>query len=96
MSDKIRVNYPALEDMAKHLEMVADAMSQTAGRSKLFSQQMQDGALVGDAGQTYCEALAIFNDRVTKLLEKYREVAKEIRQAATDMQSADTQAGNQF
>lgn len=96
MSDKIRVNYAALEDMAKNLEFTSASMVQSASLAKTISGQLQDGALVGDAGDTYCEALAIFVQKVTKLSDKYQEVANEIRQAIGDMQSADGQAGSKF
>jgi len=96
MSDKIRVNYPALEDMAKHLQGSADRLAQTAALSQKIAGQMQNGALVGDAGEVYCQALGVFFQRVTKLSEKYMATANEIRQAMSDMQQADGAAGNNF
>ena len=48
MADKIRVNYPALEDMAKHCQMVAERLNQTAALAQKIAGQMQNGALVGE------------------------------------------------
>ena len=96
MSDKIRVNYPALEDMAKHCQMVAERLQQTAAISQKIAGQMQNGALVGEAGSVYVQALGIFYQRVMKLGAKFTEEANDIRQAMNDMQQADNSAGNNF
>jgi uncharacterized protein YukE len=96
MSDKIRVNYPALEDMAKHLQTSSDRLMQTVALANKIAGQMQNGALVGEPGEVYTTALGVFSQRVTKLGEKYMEVANEIRQAMSDMRAADGEAGSKF
>jgi len=96
MSDKIRVNYPALEDMASHLQSSSDRLMQTAALGTKIAGQMQAGAMVGEAGEIYCQALGVFTQRVTKLGEKYMEVANDIRQAMSDMRAADSDAGSKF
>jgi uncharacterized protein YukE len=96
MADQIRANYPALEDMARHCDAVANRLTQTAGLAQKTAAQMQNGALVGKHGDIYTQALGIFFAKVMKLSEKYREVANDIRAAAQDMQRADTTAGAKF
>lgn len=96
MADKIRVNYPALEDMAKHCEMVAQRLAQTGALSQKIAGQMQNGALIGDAGNIYVQALGMFYTKVMKLSEKFREEAKDIKAAMADMMAADNAAGNKF
>ncbi len=96
MADRIRVNYPALEDMAKHCEMVAQRLAQTAATSKKIAGQMQNGALMGEPGEAYVQALGLFFQRVTKLSDKYHEVANDIKQAIADMRAADQKAGSKF
>lgn len=96
MSDKIRVNYPALEDMAKHCQMVSDRLNQTAMLAQKSAGQMQNGALVGPPGEVYVQALGILNYKIAKLSHKFAEVSKDIQQAMVDMQQADSAAGNQF
>jgi WXG100 family type VII secretion target len=96
MSDKIRVNYPALEDMAKHCQMVAERIGQTGAVAQKIAGQMQNGALVGEAGNIYVQALGVFYQRVMKLSAKFTEEANDIRQAMNDMQQADNSAGNNF
>jgi uncharacterized protein YukE len=96
MADKIRVNYPALEDMAKHCQMVAQQLQQTAALAQKIAGQMQNGALVGEPGEVYVQALGMFYQRVVKLSAKFSEEANDIKQAIADMQQADNTAGSKF
>jgi uncharacterized protein YukE len=96
MSDKIRVNYPALEDMAKHCQMVSQQLQQTAAMAQKIAGQMQNGALVGEPGEIYVQALGMFYQRVVKLSAKFSEEANDIKQAIADMQQADNTAGGNF
>ena len=96
MSDKIRVNYPALEDMAKHCQMVSQQLQQTAAMAQKIAGQMQNGALIGEPGEIYVQALGMFYQRVVKLSAKFSEEANDIKQAIADMQQADNTAGGNF
>lgn len=96
MADKIRVNYPALEEMANHCKMVSDRLSQTATMVQKSAAQMQNGALLGPPGDIYVQALSILQVKVNKLSLKFAEEANDIKQAMADMQQADSAAGNQF
>lgn len=96
MADRIRVNYPALEDMAKHCEVVSQRLAQTASTAQKIAGQMQNGALLGEPGEVYSQALGLFFQRVTKLSNKYHEVANDIKQAVADMRAADSSAGSNF
>jgi len=96
MADIIRTNYQALEDMAKQCDTVAQRLAQSAGLAQKIAGQMQNGALIGKHGDVYTQALGMFFSKVMKLSEKYREVAKDVRAAAQDMQRADSTAGHKF
>lgn len=96
MADQIRTNYQALEDMAKQCDNCAIRLSQTAALAQKIVGQMQNGALVGKHGDVYTTAMGLFFTKVMKLSEKYREVAKDIRNASADMQHADSTAGAKF
>ena len=47
MSDKIKLNYPQMEEMAQHLKAVQQRLLQTTRLARTASQEMQGGALVG-------------------------------------------------
>lgn len=95
-SEKIRVNYPALEDMAKHCDQAAQRLQQTASLAGKISAQMQNGALQGEFGETFVQALGVFSQKVNKLATKFTEEAGDIRGAMSDMRAADQKAGSKF
>jgi WXG100 family type VII secretion target len=96
MADKIRVNYPALEDMAKQCDQAAQRIRQTASMANQIAQQMQNGSLQGEFGDIFVQALAVFQTKVNKLADKFSEEAGDIRGAVSDMQTADNAAGGKF
>lgn len=96
MADKIRVNYAALEDMAKHCQTVASQLQQTAQTANKMAAQMQNGALVGKPGDAFVQALGVLAQRTMKLSGKFVEVSNDIKQAMSDMQAADSSAGGNF
>jgi WXG100 family type VII secretion target len=96
MADKIRVNYPALEDMAKQCDQAAQRIRQTASMANQIAQQMLNGALQGEFGDIFVQALGVFQNKVNKLAEKFAEEAGDIRGAMSDMQAADNAAGGKF
>lgn len=97
MSERIRVNYPALQEMAQHCDSVAERLVQTVQMGRKVAGDMNNGALVGDTGEAFSAALAgPFTSSVMKLSMKFREVARDIRGAIADMQAADRDAGGNF
>jgi WXG100 family type VII secretion target len=96
MAEKIRVNYPALEEMARKCREAAARLRQTAALGNQTAQQFQNGAMVGEFGERFCEALQIFQGKVNKLADKFEEEAGDIQQAMNDMRQADQKAGAGF
>lgn len=97
MADKIRLNYPQMEEMSQHLKMVQQRLLQTTRLARSAAQEMQGGALVGDAGEAFSNALnTAFVPAVTKLSQKFGEVSDDIKKAISDMQAADKRAGSAF
>jgi WXG100 family type VII secretion target len=96
MADKIRVNYPALDDMAKNCDAFANRLRQTVSMANQIAQQMQNGSMQGEFGDIFVQALGVFQTKVNKLADKFADTASEIRGAMSDMQQADNTAGAQF
>jgi WXG100 family type VII secretion target len=96
MADKIRVNYPALEDMARQCQQASQRLRQTVGLANNIAQQMQNGAMQGEYGEVFVQALQVFQNKVNKLGDKLSEEASDIRQAMNDMRQADQKAGSEF
>ena len=96
MADKIRVNYPALEDMSRQCSQAAQRLRQTVSLANNIAQQMQNGALQGEYGDTFVQAMQVFQNKVNKLADKLGEEASDIQQAMNDMRQADQAAGSKF
>ena len=69
MADKIRLNYPQMQEMVRHMKAVEQRLMQTVQLARKAAQEMQGGAMVGDAGEAFANALnTAFVPAVTKLI----------------------------
>ena len=90
MAEKIRLNYPAMEEMAKYCDYANQQVLQTMNEGLRIARQMRDGAMVGDAGEAFASALeGPYKNGCSKLAEKLKEISGDIRAAIADMQAAD-------
>ena len=96
MADKIRANYPAMQEMAKQCEMVNNRLTELSSTVGKVAQQMQGGVLQGQPGDAFEGSLAVFNLKVTMLSNKFAELSKDIQAAISDMQQADSSASGDF
>ena len=97
MSEIIKMNYAAMQEMAQHCKQTQQRLMETARLAQRIAQEMQNGALLGDAGESFSNALtSAFVPAVNRLSEKFSEVAKDIEGAMADMQASDKGAGGLF
>ena len=96
MADKIRANYPAMQEMAKHLDLVSNRLTELSTAMGKVSQQMQGGVLQGQPGDAMVASLATGNVRITVLANMISEQSKGILAAIADMQAADSSAAGDF
>lgn len=97
MSDVIKLNYPAMQEMAQQCKAASQRLMETARLAQQSAQEMQNGALVGDAGDAFSHALLnAFLPAVQKLSQKFEEIAKDITGAIADMQAQDKGASGLF
>jgi len=96
MADKIRVNYPALEDMAKNCAACSQRLQQTMSMANQIAQSMNNGAMQGEFGDIFVQALGVFQTKVRLLADKFEEEARDITAAMNDMRAADSSAAGNF
>lgn len=97
MSEVIKMNYPAMQEMAQHCKATSQRLMETVRLANQLAQQMQNGALVGDAGEAFGGALTTaFIPSVNRLSQKFEELAKDIEGAIADMRSSDSGARSLF
>jgi WXG100 family type VII secretion target len=97
MDEKIKLNYPAMMEMAAHCQKAAQRLQDTTKMGTGIASQMEGGALVGATGQLFCSALREgLTPSVNKLADKLNEIARDISAAVSDMQAQDGSAGQRF
>ena len=96
MADKIRANYPAMEEMAKQMETVDGRLGELMNSILGIIDLIQSGALQGDPGDALVTALTLLFNKTSTLATTTGNQAKGIRAAISDMQQADTAATGDF
>jgi len=51
MAEIIKLNYPAMREMSQHCKQVAQRLQETIKMGQGIASQMENGALIGEAGQ---------------------------------------------
>jgi WXG100 family type VII secretion target len=97
MAEVIKLNYPAMQEMSQQCLQVAERLGQTGQFARQIANQLQAGAMVGDAGEAFANALtSSLVVKIQRLSEKFQEISRDIQGAIQDMQSQDQQAGGRF
>lgn len=95
--DTVKYEYQALEQMSAELLKDAARLEQTKSMVAKASSVMHQGSFLGKAGEALASALAQqFSKSIDNLTHKYKEMAKDIQDAANDMRSADQSAAKGF
>lgn len=78
----VRMNYNSMDDMAKAFHAAHQQLEQTMREMEKVAKTMEDGALLGGAGDAFRDALrAKLNKRLKVLAEKMRELEGDINGA---------------
>ena len=97
MSVDQRMNYASMREMSRAFKQAAQQLEQTMSDMQKVSKMMEDGALVGDGGQAFKDAL---DNKLRKRLEtlkaKMQEMNKDIAKAMEAMGQAVDTAENRF
>jgi WXG100 family type VII secretion target len=91
MSDEIRMDYGLMEDMSKTFQMSVEQLQDTLSAMQNIANELEDGALLGRGGDAFTEALRNkLSPAISRLTEKFQELAEDVNKAMEDMRSADT------
>jgi uncharacterized protein YukE len=86
-----------MQEMSQQCKAAAQRLMETANMARSIAGEMQNGALVGDAGEAFTHAIqSALLPAVQKLSQKFDEVAKDITDAISDMQTQDKSTGGMF
>lgn len=92
MADRVRMNFPQMEEMATAFNQSAAQMEETQGVMKeivgLMSENGDESGLLGVAGDSFVEALnGPMLNALTTLQEKFAELEGDIQQTVSDFQT---------
>jgi WXG100 family type VII secretion target len=97
MSDKIRMNFDQMEDMARSLHDSAEKLEEMGNHVAQLADVLDDGVLVGVAGIALSQAMRQdLAKAMTRIHDKLDEMEKDVRDAMQDMRSADKAAGSLY
>ncbi len=91
MSDIIKMDYGLMEDMNRTFLQGVEQLQDTNQAMQSIANELEDGALLGRGGVAFTEAL---RDKlcpaISRLTDKFQELAEDINKAMEDMRSADS------
>lgn len=97
MPDKIKMEYPLMEAMAKSFNEGSQQLQGTGKSMAKIADDMEGGALKGDGGSAFADAIrSKLVPAINKLDAKFKELQGDILKAMQDMQSADKESKSQF
>lgn len=97
MADEIKLVYASAEDMIKTFDQGVEQLQDTMQEMQSIAGVLEDGALLGDGGESFVEAIRnTFARSLTKLTEKFEELSGDVQAAMEAMQEADSESAGMF
>jgi WXG100 family type VII secretion target len=88
---EIKMDYGLMEDMNRTFQQVVEQLQDTMQAMQNVANEMEDGALLGRGGTAFTEAIrGKMCPAISRLTDKFQELAEDINKAMEDMRSADT------
>lgn len=88
---EIKMDYGLMEDMNRTFLQGVEQLQDTMQAMQSVANEMDDGALLGRGGTAFTEAIrGKLCPAISRLTDKYQELAEDIQKAMEDMKSADT------
>jgi WXG100 family type VII secretion target len=97
MADEIKMDYPLMEEMQRTFQSGRETLAETIGELKNIADKMEGGALLGDAGEAFADAVkAVLVDQVQKLSDKFEELEGDLAVAVNKMREAEKNTEKSF
>ncbi len=93
MPQKIKMNYPKMEAMAKQFGQGSEQLKATKKAMSDIATTLEGGVLLGQAGKGFAEAVRDqLCPALEKLDQKFLELQKDVNEAMAKMKAADSEA----
>jgi WXG100 family type VII secretion target len=97
VQDEIKMDYPLMEEMKRTFQSGREQLQDTMKELKSVSDKMEQGALLGQAGSAFTDAIkGALMGAVTKLSDKFEELEGDLQNAVNEMHQAEEKAKTSF
>jgi WXG100 family type VII secretion target len=94
---EIKMDYGLMEDMNRTFLQGVEQLQDTMQAMQNVANEMEDGALLGRGGTAFTEAIrGKLCPAISRLTDKFQELAEDIQKAMEDMKSADTSSERMY
>ncbi len=96
-TDVIKLEYAKAEEMIRTFQQGREQLQRSLQEMQGLATTIEEGALLGQGGDAFVEAIRTkLTQSITKLSEKFEELAGDVAQAVKYMQEADKTSKAQF
>lgn len=97
MQDEIKMDYPLMDEMKRTFADGRQHLADAANELKSISEKLEQGALLGNAGQALTDAVrGTLMGAVQKLSDKFEELEGDIQYAVDQMHQAEAKTKQSF
>ena len=94
---EIKMDYGLMEEMSRTFLQGVEQLQDTMQVMQSIANEMEDGALLGRGGVAFTDAIrGKLCPAISRLTDKFQELAEDVQQAMDDMRSADTSTERMF
>lgn len=94
---ELKMDYGMMEDMRREIKRGAEELDQTYDDVMKVAEMIDGGALIGNAGDAFSNALrATLCKKIDLLRNKFLELDADLAKAMEAMQDADTTSGSEM
>jgi WXG100 family type VII secretion target len=95
--DEIKLVYPLAEDMIRTFKEGVEQLQDTLSEMQSVANALEDGALLGQGGQAFTEAIrGKLCPAIGRLTDKFEELAEDVQDAIDFMREADEKSKGMF
>lgn len=96
-AEHIKMVFPLMQDMAKTFQQGSQQLEQTKREMAAIAQTLSDGALLGQGGSAFTEAIrSQLIPAINRLDAKFQELQADVLEAANIMQQEDATVKGMF
>jgi len=95
--DVIKLDYELADEMVATFQQGVEQLQDTMQEMQHIANMLEDGALLGQGGQAFTEAIRNkLSPAISRLTDKFQELSEDVKAAKQYMMEADAQSKSEF